>query len=766
MQAIILCGGRGERLMPLTAKRPASLLRIMGRELIFYTMDELIKAGADRITLAIGYGGAQLKSLFDTGEYRGVPVDFSSCTEDGTTCAVAYAADRDQQEILLVEGNSLFCGDLSVIIQNHRSRSSLCTALICENDSSGECPAVSVDLNGEITSVIFSPAPSVSGIKGYLGGIYVFSPDIFTDVNFAAGKDFTADILPELAKKGGRLMGRMADFVCDKIITPKGFLTAQMNMLKNTGTKITSLTSDNFSGVTFIPPVWIGKNVSIAAGSIVGRGTVIDNGARIGSRCKITGSYIGENSAADDYCEIECSVLSKGVMAGSRVNIGKYSCCGEDSVLQPESRLCTNTSIWADTTVKSGVVVRDNLTHGNGSEMYIDDDGNFTLPHIAMSALNALYFGMACASSLNKGDTAVVGRSSKAGSELYLSSMKTGLANCGVNVLDIGECTPPMLAYASKVLKGSIALYADLNSHCSIKTMSQGGLPLKRDLERSIENNYRRRSFRSCTADTFGKSFDMNGAGLLYENYLRTLIPHKLKGVNAQIRSSDRIISAYADSALKGANDINGERITFHISFDGSKCTAYSESAGNVTWENLVCLALTAAFDKGESVALPYCFPSSADRIAENLCGRLYRYHNCSCGFDEDARHIAAEDCNMFVRDGLSLALKVCCYLSEKKLTLGKALGDLPLVYSSQRYVASPFNIRQIRKIFPDSCENMGEGIVYENSTSRAIIRPLKDHSGIMIFAESMQCEYASAICDEICEKIKFIENNADNSER
>lgn len=95
MQAVVLCGGRGERLMPLTACRPAGLLRITGNTVLNYTLNQLKKAGFNKVTFALGYLEGMIMSEYESGEYEGIQLNFISTEELGTSGALAQAFTDD-----------------------------------------------------------------------------------------------------------------------------------------------------------------------------------------------------------------------------------------------------------------------------------------------------------------------------------------------------------------------------------------------------------------------------------------------------------------------------------------------------------------------------------------------------------------------------------------------------------------------------------------------------------------------------------------------
>lgn len=765
MQAVVLCGGKGERLLPLTMKRPSAMLRICGREMIFYTLDKLVDMGADRITLAVGWGAEQIKELFTDGSYRGIPLDLAGSNETGTAPAVAYAADHNEKCIMIAEANAYFeCGSsaLKRLVDMHNDRAALCTVLTCESGDHRDRVCVIADENKEINAVISDPSADMRYTE-VLAGIYVVSGDIFREESFADGRDLVEDVLTDLARQGGKLTACKAEGYFTRMLYPENFLDLQRHMLEKSDNEIISHTDRNFSGVTIIPPVYIGKNVSISKGSVIGSGTVLDDGCSVGSKSNVTCSYVGENAVISEMCGVMSAVISDGAELGKNTKAGINSAVGAYAVIESDCEIEKNASVKAESRIGAGTIVRDHMSSGRESCEYIDDEGVFTLSGTACSLSDAVRFGSACGTALQAGASVVSGYSGREGSSLYAKAVNCGIAAVGCNVIDIGECTLPQLAYAAKFYGAELGIFTELNTHCSINIMSAAGLRISRKMEDTIETNYRHRKIRCCKEDgsvNFGKTVKSDGE-MIYLDHLKKLVPHKFCGVSAQIRANDRLTAVYSDIVIHKLNDISGERIVFHISSDGRKCTAFSESAGNVTWEDFVCIAAAEHFKAGKAVSLPVCFPASADSSAEDHCGRLYRYVRNSEQGGEAVKTAQRTD-NLFVRDGLALCCEICRILSENHITLGAALKGIHRLYTTERYISSACSRNEVMKKFGGAHgERYGiYGAYFENSQARAHIIPLKRAGGIMVYAESTDCECAAAICDEIAEKIKRLESH------
>ncbi|MDE6149099.1 MAG: hypothetical protein K2F81_03260, partial [Ruminococcus sp.] len=292
-----------------------------------------------------------------------------------------------------------------------------------------------------------------------------------------------------------------------------------------------------------------------------------------------------------------------------------------------------------------------------------------------------------------------------------------------------------------------------------IKITDKGGLPLRRSVERQIETSYNNSSFRTLDSHNYGKIYEFSGTKALYEIHLNEILPSKFVGINAEIRSSSKETACLADELFHSKNDIDGEKIIFHISADGNSCSAYTDKTGYVFHERLVLLAMKALYRNGISVSVPFSFPMGADSLAQNEGGYLFRYYNSpDDNSDKKAREVAQRTDNLFVRDGLALACIICGYLSENNINFSEAMSNIPKFSSIQRYVSFKGNPTDL--IHNLSVENNGgEGVVYSKEKTRALIRPLKNGNGLMIFAESFKSEEASSVCDEIQEKLKRYEN-------
>lgn len=768
MQAVVLCGGRGERLMPLTACRPAGLLRITGNTVLNYTLNQLKKAGFNKVTFALGYLEGMIMSEYESGEYEGIQINFISTEELGTSGALAQAFTDD--DMLVIEANCIFNFDLKRIQSFHTINKAVCTVVTKQLPDLSEYTCFSCDSSGIITSMSQNPSKDNLNAVNAFAGVYVLSKDAFNLYQFSNGNDFLRNVVPDMIGND-KLMLYSEKGYFSKITNASGFIKAQRDMLtENTGIKVDSKynenkiysdTPGNFNGVAIIPPVYIGSNVTIDKGTVIEPCSVIDDNAVIGARVRVSGSYVGENAVVSSRCELTESVVCSNALIKKSVHCGEYSVIGEKAVIGESSRIEDNIKIWAGKEVIPNSIISRHIIIGSGKSMHIDDESEFNFGNSLNAPTDFAKMGMAIGTAFNKNDVILIGYSDEETSKILSDSLISGLVSTGIKVFNAGICTNQHIMYGTSHFCASAGCFVSADYEEKIKITDKGGLPLKRNIEIKIENSYNNNSFRTLDCHTFGKIYEFNGTKALYEIFLETMLPESFVGLNAEIRTSSKETACLADDLFHSKNDIDGEKIIFHVSADGNSCSAYTEKTGYIFHEKLILLAMKALFNKKIPVSLPFSFPMKAESVAETENGRILRYYNSSDNnTDEEARAIAQRRDNLFVRDGLALACIICGYLSENNLTFLKAISEIPKFSSIQRYVSYNGNI--INMINELSVEKAGEeGVFYSKDNTRALIRPLKSGNGLMIFAESFKSEEASAACDEIQEKLKKYEANS-----
>lgn len=758
MDILILCGGRGERLMPLTEKTPASLLRIAGKEVILYTMEQVEKTEVKSVILSSGYGENQLKRFFETGFWHNIRIDFSKTDRNSTASAIKSAVKNfNDEDIMIIESNCIFDFDLKSAYEFHKSRGALCTAVV-NNKSYNNSVKICINENDRIIGYGNNTSEETCGENGYLTGVYIINKSIFETFDFSDNKDFVYDILFEAVKNNDNILAYEDRGYYKKIIEPKEFLECQKDILMLNENQFSNHGSEPFPGVSIEFPCFIGKNVDLFSGAKIKKYSVIDDGSTIKSKASVDGGYVGKYAFVGYGTCIKKSVISSGAVVMDNVYCGENSAIGENSFVGSDSRINDNIKIYSDKKIKSGSEINKNIVSGESYEFMLDEDG-ICIFEKNITPDTAARIGMSIAAALKKNSCIAIGYSGDINSEIIYNSLINGLVFSGAEVFTLDKCSESQLMYTTACSSSDIGVYIKNVSRVKVRIFSKCGLPLTWDTEKRITDSFNKGYFKQIKLSECQNIFPAYCYKEMYIKYIEKFLPDKLTGVNCMFRTCDKRSAELADRLFHKRNDIDGKKIIFNMSPDLYKISAYSEDTGYVVWERLMGLCEKIYFEKGKKFSVPFEFPYLADKIAEDKSGMLYRYNNCS--FDDSdlsARQAAMDRSGLIVRDGLMTAAVICGYLSNENISLEQALSDVPMSYTSKRFINFNGERSDIMNIVPNKKSGLNEGVVMENGESRVVIRPLKCGGGLNLFVESFSCEQASSICDELIVKIKKLQ--------
>ena len=762
MKAVILCEDKDLKSTPLTENKPAALLKIAGVTVIDNIIRQLKRAKINDITLALGHYAHKIISAVDY-KYNDVAIHYTKNCISGTANAILNSFKND--DMIVIEANSIFDFDLKRIYNSHMLNKALCTVVSKKINDLSSGTSFCIDCANKVTAVINDPSADNSCANNAFTGVCVLSKEILEQYDFSDNSDFINDILSVAVSENKSIMLYEETGYWQKLNSAENYLKCQQDTLNGISgidvntkikkNKIYSDTDSNFNGVSIVPPVYIGSNVTIKPGAIIRPYTVIDDNSVISEKTDISFSYIGENCEIKKNAVITSSVVCNDVTIGHNAKCSKNTVIGNNVRIGNNAKIKENVRIFSDNAIGDSQVVSKDVKKHLTTPLLIDEEGEISFRNTNHLPINIARTGMAIGTAKDKSQTVLVGYSDSPSSKSLSLAFISGLLSTGVNVYDISECTHQQVMYAGNLTNSSVCCYIQTDYYTKIIISQAGGIPLSSDIQSRIENNYNDKSFRNTHINDIGELRHLSGTAGLYKEHLESLLPDRLVSINADIRCNNICQAKLADSIFQSRNDIDGEHIVFHISSDGCSCSAYTDKTGYVCHERLMLLAIGICAENGIPVSLPYYFPYEADSFAEKIGAKLYRYNNFNANNIQN--NTAKRQDNLFVRDSIMLCCMICNYLSCNGISLSEALNDIPDFSSVQRYI-TVYNSsgNALNRIFNDNSKGM---IEYSNTNSRAKIKQLKAANGIMVFAESYKAEFASAICDEIQEKIKKFEN-------
>lgn len=364
---------------------------------------------------------------------------------------------------------------------------------------------------------------------------------------------------------------------------------------------------------------------------------------------------------------------------------------------------------------------------------------------------NAAAAGAVCARTSGKGAKILISHSGENGAAALASGFAAGAAASGADCIMTEVCPSTAAAYAVKQLRCSMGCYVHTEITASFKLFAGDGLSLFGDAEESISAGLGAQP--PLPYSHYGSVTRFNGAGELYTGALKDIIGGNMNGIYADVSSSSSAVTDCCAKILEGKNDRSGSRISFHISGDGSRISAYSDETGYVFGEKLMMICCRDMFEKGMDIAVCGRPLRAVEKMAERYGRKVISCGRSICASEHqpselcaDARSLASRQ--MFTRDGIALMITVLEILRSKKTTLKAETDSLPSFAAVSRYIPVNTPSELLKRLCTVTGGDAPDGVLSDGNSGRVVIRPVRTGKGVMLSVESTALETASELCD------------------
>ncbi len=356
--AVILAGGVGKRLRPLTEYRPKPLIPVAGRPCIDYVIRSLVKGGFQQHIITTGYLSDRLiKRIGDGTQYDATILYSFEAEPAGTAGAVKKVADFLDGTFLVASGDVLADVDIGALYDYHKKKGSMATMALTKVSDPTNFGIVKLDKENSI--VRFQEKPQKSEVFSNLinAGIYVLEPDILDFIPPGQMYDFSKQVFPALLEDKLPIFGKLIKGIWRDIGEPADLLQASLDIVEREGDKvniekvktrgklIVGKNSAIEKGVKIIGPAYIGDDVYVSSGSVIERSCIynnvfIDRGVRVEDSIILDGSKVGwqseiKNSVISRECQIEEDVTIINSIIGDNMSVKIHSRLEDASVVPP-----------------------------------------------------------------------------------------------------------------------------------------------------------------------------------------------------------------------------------------------------------------------------------------------------------------------------------------------------------------------------------------------------------------------------------------------
>lgn len=351
MQAVILAGGFGTRLRPLTSTRPKPLIPFANEPFLLHMLRQLAAGGFHEVILSTMYLPEAFDEVIPAARKFGVEVTLSAeDTPMGTSGAVKRLAHLLDGTFLVLNGDILVDLEFDQLVQLHRERGAAATLALVRVPDPSAFGLVPIDADGRVQAFLEKPGPDEEAWVTDLinAGVYVLEPSVLDHVPAGKPSSFERNLFPSLLASGALVIGAELHGYWRDLGTPIAYLAAQADLLEGRlNLPINATERSRYQ--------WLADGAEIADGAVLRGPVLVGAGARVEAEGRVFGpSVLGPGAVVASGARCERSVL----LAGARIEQG-----GKVS----DSIIGANSVIGSGAVVGDGAVLGDNVVIAEGN---------------------------------------------------------------------------------------------------------------------------------------------------------------------------------------------------------------------------------------------------------------------------------------------------------------------------------------------------------------------------------------------------------------
>jgi mannose-1-phosphate guanylyltransferase/phosphomannomutase len=704
VKAVVMAGGEGTRLRPMTANQPKPLLPVVNKPIMEHVLRLLKRHGFTETVVTVQFLAALVRNYFGDGEEIGMALSYA--TEEmplGTAGSVKNAQDalRDER-FLVISGDALTDIDLTDLVRFHKENGALVTIALKRVPNPLEFGIIIIDDDGRVQRFLEKPTWGQVFSDTANTGIYVMEPEVLDHVAAGEPVDWSGDVFPKLLAEGAPLYGYVADGYWEDVGTHESYLKAQADMLSG---KI-DIEPDGFevspgvwvaegaevdSEAVLKGPLYIGDYAKVEAGAELREYTVLGSNVVVKEGAFLHRAVVHDNVFIGPSTNLRGCVVGKNtdVMAGARIEEGAV--IGDECVIESEAYVSSDVKVYPFKTIEAGAVVNTSVIwESRGQRTLFGPRGVSGLINVEITPELAVRLASAYATTLKKGADVTASRDASRAARTLNRAVQSALTASAINVRDLEACPIPIARYATarENTSGGIVIRTTPGDSqgVDILFLDEDGADLSLGAQRKLERVFGRQEYRRAFP---GEIAELSYPSRVLETYVRDLqrcvnmrgvreaglkivvdcaggtaslvLPQLLGRLGVEVLTVNNRLDEVSPTEtlaermrdLQRLGDlVSSSRAAFGVRFDpvGERITLVNENGELISDDRglLVVLDLVASERRGGRVALPV----TTTRVAEQVC----RFHGVQVEWTSTSQDVltkaAATEGSIFAGDG------------------------------------------------------------------------------------------------------------------
>lgn len=552
MRAVVMAGGEGTRLRPLTTNVPKPLLPVVGEPIMGHILRLLHRHGITEAVVTVQYLASSIRSYFGDGAELGMQLSYATEAVPLGTAGSVRNAERGLrgERFLVVSGDALTDIDLGALLAFHDQQGAAVTVALARKPNVVEFGNVITSEDGRIERFVEKPTWGQVFSDTVNTGIYVIEPHVLRSIPVDEVVDWARDVFPQLIEAGEPVFGFVTNAYWEDVGTIDSYLSVQRDVLSGR----VAVDIDGFEvapgiwvgegadvdpGAQLVSPCYIGPHTRIEKDALVGPGSVLGSNVLVRRGARVVGSLLDSNVYVDASCELHAALVGRSTELRARVHLEQGAVIGDQCVLEEEVQISPGVHVYPAKTIEAGAIVNDNVIwEAQGHRTLFGPRGVTGIVNLEITAEMVVRLAAAYASLLPKGSTVTVGRDHSRAARAMNRALAGSLTAAGMDIRDLRIAPLPIVrSDTARTAEGGVFLRTTLGvpESLDLLVLDRSGSDLAVPEQKKLERLLSRRDFRRAFPGEIGD--------------IRT--PHRVVDEYAAMLSSTIRLDGVADASLK-----------------------------------------------------------------------------------------------------------------------------------------------------------------------------------------------------------------------
>ncbi len=521
MKAVVMAGGEGTRLRPLTSNQPKPMVPIVGKPCMEHIVELLKLHGFEDVIVTTAFLPQAIRSYFGNGETLGVDIGYSVEESPlGTAGSVRLAAGRLDDTFLVISGDALCDVDLTGLVEAHREKGASVTIGLKAVPNPLEFGIVVTDEDGRVERFLEKPSWGQVFSDTINTGIYVLEPEVLKHIPTDRPYDFSKELFPLLLEMGRPIYGHVFDGYWQDIGNLDQFRQANFDALEERvrleipGIRIRGniwlgdgVDLDDLDAIE--GPAYLGNYCRIAPGARVGPYCVLATSVTVRERGRVVRSIVDSSTYIGRSTDVEGAIIGRGCDLRAHVRVHEGVAIGDEVTIGAESVILPGVRIYPFKEVETGSQLHESLIwESRGTTRVFGKQGVAGMVNVDLTPDVAVKLAAALGTALKRGARIVASREGAAACRMIKRAMISGCSSTGVHVADLRVSPAAVARHLVKSEGYDAGFHVGISPSdpevIRIQFFEPPGVDMSSAMQKEIEKHFTRGELRRVAAGEVG----------------------------------------------------------------------------------------------------------------------------------------------------------------------------------------------------------------------------------------------------------------------